>query len=207
MIELYDNLLQIVLLLLCGCIALVRVIRSRDKVWVLLVYFYASWTMGDLYWLAHLAFFGDTPDYAYVSDVSWYASYIFLYLVMDQILPAHEVRERPLLPWLGPLFTAGMAAFYMQYGQYVSNALTAILLGLLLYHAILRLRPSFPGVTARKRLIVYASLLFCFIEYATWTISCFAGTAVFDRLYLVGELLISLYMPFLLWMVGKAAAA
>ena len=80
MIERIDNGLQIAVLAICGVVALVRALRSRGKPWTLLALFYGSWFLGDVYWSVCLFFYGQTPQISVVSDLSWYAAYIFLYM-------------------------------------------------------------------------------------------------------------------------------
>ena len=80
MIERIENALQIGTLVVCAAIALYRIVKRRGEAWTLLSFFYGSWLLGDVYWLACLVFYDGTPQISAVSDLSWYASYIFLYL-------------------------------------------------------------------------------------------------------------------------------
>ena len=112
MIESFDNSLQIIVLLICASIALYKAITQRSQTWVLAFLFFGSWVLGDIYWLVCLLFYGKTPQISIVSDLSWYASYIFLYLLLYHRSAPDKESIKHLIPWLGPIFAAGMAIFF-----------------------------------------------------------------------------------------------
>ena len=85
MIERIENALQIGVLVVCAAIAVYRTVKHRGEAWMLLSFFYGSWLLGDIYWLACLVFYDGTPQISAVSDLSWYAAYIFLYLLLYYI--------------------------------------------------------------------------------------------------------------------------
>ena len=152
MIESLENTLQIAVLLLCAALSLLRAAKRRSRTWTLLFFFYGSFVLGDIYWLACLLFFDRTPQISVVSDLSWYASYLFLYLLLRQADPPERLNRAGFLPWLGPVFTAGMAVFFTQYGQPLNNLIYAALMGLLLFAALRRLtgrsrQPEGPSVS------------------------------------------------------------
>ena len=74
-----------------------------------------------------------------MADLSWYASYIFLYLLIRLVAPPHSGTRLRFLPWLAPVFTFAMAVFYMQWADYASNLIYASLMGLLMFASIRRL--------------------------------------------------------------------
>ena len=82
MIESYENTLQVIMLLVCAILAFYRALKYRSRTWTLLCYFYVCWLMADVYWLVCLLFYKHTPEISVISDLSWYASYIFLYLLL-----------------------------------------------------------------------------------------------------------------------------
>ena len=101
MIERIENALQIAVLLACVSVSLYRAAAGRSRMWTLLFFFYGSWVLGDIYWLACLIFFDQTPQISVVSDLSWYASYIFLYMLLRHAA-AHQIPGRGALHRLGP---------------------------------------------------------------------------------------------------------
>lgn len=171
MIERLENVLQIAVLLVSTNASLYKAIRTHARAWTLLAFFSGSWCLGDIYWLVCLLFYDRTPQISVVSDMSWYASYIFLYMLLREVAPPATRRETRALPWLGILFAAGMAAFYMQWGEFISNIIYAGLMGLLLFSAIRRIMDG--ALYRRQRPLSAVILIFCLLEYGLWTTSCF----------------------------------
>ena len=180
-----DNTLQIIVLLACVAVALVRALRRKSRTWTLLSLFLGSMVLGNLYWTFCLLFFKTAPQVSAVSDLSWYAAYIFLYMLLRHAAPPGPAREHRMLPWLCFLFTLGMGiwfcTFYIQWNEEqvysfilwdkaVSNLAYALLMGLLLFSAIRRLMNRKKYLTQRPLCIVI--LAFCLLEYALWTASC-----------------------------------
>ena len=192
MIERIENALQIGTLVVCAAIALYRIVKRRGEAWTLLSFFYGSWLLGDIYWLACLVFYDGTPQISAVSDLSWYASYIFLYLLLRHTAPPEKPFGAKVLPWLGPVFTAGMGVFFMLRGEIAANVAYAALMGFLLYAAIRRLM---------ERRSVYLSVLilvFCLLEYALWTASCFWNDEIVLHPYYWFDFLLTVSFPFFL---------
>ena len=192
MIERIENALQIGTLVVCAAIALYRIVKRRGEAWTLLSFFYGSWLLGDVYWLACLVFYDGTPQISAVSDLSWYASYIFLYLLLRHTAPPEKPFGAKILPWLGPVFTAGMGVFFMLRGEIAANLVYAGLMGFLLYAAIRRLM---------ERRSVYLSVLilvFCLLEYALWTASCFWNDEIVLHPYYWFDFLLTVSFPFFL---------
>lgn len=205
MIESVENALQIAVLFGCAGAAAARAYAVRSRAWTLLAFFYGSWGLGDVYWLVCLLFFGRTPQISVVSDLSWFASYIFLYMLLREAEPPVSRREKQLLPWLGPAFAAGMAAFFMQWGETLSNLIYGALMGLLLFSAIRRLLDNVPG--GEKCFLCVLILILCLLEYALWTCSCFFAGETWRNPYYWFDFLMTLCFPLFLPAVGKAVKA
>nr|MCR5282328.1 hypothetical protein [Lachnospiraceae bacterium] len=140
MIESLENAFQVLVLIICCSVCLLQAIRRRDRSLTLLFFYYGSYLMGDLYWQICLFYFGETPDVKWVSDMSWYGAFLFLYLLVkleekntfgDATIPI-KLRLEPaaLWPYLAFVFTFGMGLFYMQLGDVISNIVYAIILGM-----------------------------------------------------------------------------
>ena len=83
----------------------------------MLALFYGSWALGDIYWLVCLVFYNRTPHVSVVSDLSWYAAFAFLYMLLRHAAPPEKAKEKRFLPWIVPAFALGMAVFFMQWGN------------------------------------------------------------------------------------------
>ncbi len=209
MTETISNTVQLALTGLCAACALYRAFTTERRAWTLFALFAGLNFLGNLYWLLWLVFYGDSPPYAFIPYLSWYASYLFLALLLLQVKSPEQPRLQARTLWLVPVFAAGMFVFYVQYGDWVGNIVCAALMGLLLWQAIgglLFLRGK-RGAAAKNRFLYWAVLLFCFVEYALWTVSCFwTGDSLKDP-YFWFDLLLSLCFPILLPAVERAVDA
>lgn len=204
MIERIENALQIAVLLACVSVSLYRAAAGRSRMWTLLFFFYGSWVLGDIYWLACLIFFDQTPQISVVSDLSWYASYIFLYMLLRHAAPPETAGRKRVLPWTGVLFAVGMAAFFMQWGKIVSNLIYASLMALLLYSVISRFQDR-KKYMAQQPLCI-AVLVFCLLEYAMWTSSCFFWSEGPENPYYWFDFLLTVSFVFFLPATKKKVA-
>ena len=141
-VESLENAIQITVLLLCMILAFVRMHSVREKSWLLLMSFYGSFLLGDLYWQVCLFCLGTIPEVSIVSDLSWYASYLFLFLLLcipgkqkGSVAGIPADSKMRLIPYLAPVFTGAMAVFYMGSGKIITNIVYAALMGLLLFTA------------------------------------------------------------------------
>jgi len=86
--------------------------------------------------------------------------------------PRPAAPQRKIL-WLIPLFTLGMGAFYIQWGDWIGNITAAVLMSLLLWYTADSLFLWQKTGERGKRSLAWVILLFCAAEYAAWTSSCF----------------------------------
>lgn len=203
MIFVIENILQISVLFLCSVVAVSRALKFRSRTWTLLSFFFGSWILDDLYWLLYAWFFDEAaPSIGVLSDLNWYASYIFLYLLIRHLAPPESAKEKRLLPWLGFVFSFGMASYYMQWGNVLSNILYAMLLGMIIFTSIRRLmdRASCANVVP----LCIVSLLLCAFEYGLWTSSCIWYYGTLKNPYYWFDVLLSLTFPFFIAATGKA---
>ena len=198
MLDQLENALQFAVLFLCFIAAVPLAVRRKSRTWTLLAFYYGSWWLGDLYWLLCYLYFNTMPQISIVSDLSWYAAMIFLYMLLREVSPPEGKRR--VLPWLGPVFTAGMAVFFMRWGEYLNNLIYAALMGLLLYAAILRL------MEGRQRFLSGAILEYCLLGYGLWVSSCFWKSSVLTEPYYWFELLLTACFPVFLPAARKAGA-
>ena len=189
----------------CGCavIAFYYGVLHKDRMWVLLALFYAIFFLGDLYWMLYIVFYNNATPVFYVSDYSWYASYLFLLMLLIQIniknSKDYVFRLRPAF-LLIPAFTIGMGVFYMLRGDILSNLVAIVLMTGLIWHAVYGLTylQEHPEQGTSRRMLFIVTLLFCFSEYAMWTSSCFwMGETIFNVYYWFDILLSVSFVLFL----------
>ena len=202
--EIIEYSIQTAAMFVCAIIALVHAGRYKSRSWTLLALFYGCWVMDDTFWLLCRAFTGSSPEIGALADLNWYASIVFLYLLISRISPSENSREKRVLPWLGVAFTLGMAVFFIvQWGNIVSNLIYAGLMGLLLFASIRRL---LDGDNRKHRFILIMILVFVLLVYAMWTVSCYFYEDTYANPYYWFDLLITVSLVLLIPAVKKAVA-
>lgn len=180
MFEIIDNALQFAVVLTCGIYCGVRLMRERGDHWFLLTCFYGSYLLGLVYWLLHLIFHQHTPEYFYVSELSWLASYLFLILLLRSELTKEERRYRsPLLLGIPIIFIA-LCLFFFQWGEYLLNVIWGGMMCVFGFTALRGLlHAEKAGNVGKRKALCIASLGLFFAEYALWVASCYwEGTAL-----------------------------
>ncbi len=174
MTESVINIVQLVITGFCAAVCFVRAIISWKRTWLQLGLFYSVFFFGDLYWQLYLTFYGETPPYSFIPYLCWYSADLFLLMLVVTHCPCDWKKHAEIL-WLIPVFTAAMCVYYMTFGDYISNLIAAFLMCCLLWRSIgglayLHKKP--PGEKSARLLLVFV-VLFCVMEYAAWTASCF----------------------------------
>ena len=206
MIEAVDNLIQTMALAGCIGIAGFRLAVHRSRLWMLLLLFFISMFLGDLYWALSLLLLRRPPLFDYVSEISWFSAYLFLYLLIRETLDCEKKKVKSPVLWVGPAFAACMAVFYMQWGSVMSNITYAVAMGLILYHTssgLLLLKDSSTR-QCRRKILFLAVNIFCLIEYALWTSSCiWSGDTLANPYYWI-DFLSTVCLVFLLRATNEA---
>lgn len=206
MIESIENAIQLVTTGLCTVLAVLHAVRSRNRVWLLLALASGVYFLGDLYWQLFLLFYGMTPFYSNIPYLSWYAGYVFLVLLVLELRGPRPAVPRSRALWLIPLFTLAMAAFYLQWGDWIGNITAALLMSLLLWHTVDGLFFCQSPPERGKRRFAWVILLFCAAEYGAWTASCFwAGDTLLNPYFWFDALLSVCFLLFPR-ALGKAVA-
>lgn len=196
MLDQIDNGIQVAALLVCVVSAAWLAMRRTSRPHVLLALFYGSWLLGDIYWLVCYLCYDTMPQISVVSDMSWYASGIFLYMLLREVAPPTGARR--VLPWIGPAFAAGMAVFFMQWGEYFNNMVYAVVMGLLMFASISRLQDG------QQRFLPALVLVYCLLEYGLWVSSCFWQEPVLTEPYYWFEFMLTASFFLFLPTVGRA---
>lgn len=205
MTELLENLIQLAVTGICTGAAIHRAVSYREKIWADLALFYGLFFLGDLYWILYLLFYGDTPQYGYISDLAWYAAFVFLILLIQQV-SGLKPDLKTVVPWIGPLFALGMGIFYMQWGDIFGNILSMLIMGTLLWLVLYHL---FPGkrrgsVPGKNKSLYVMILIICLLEYILWTLSCFWMGETLANPYFWADFALTAVLPLLLMGVRKA---
>jgi len=188
MVESIDNYIQLAILGLCFGISLFKAVTKRRRSWVLVSVFYSAFFLGSLYWELFYYFRGDTPSKFYVAEFDWYVSYLFLFLFMKYQSNIKTTAKKSRIRWLVPVFAGGLSVYYMTFGQISSNIISAILMSMLGMAAV---KGLFSDDTKMKPVYI-ATLVFFFLEYAMWTVSCLIDEVSFSNPYYYIDMAVSL---------------
>jgi len=178
MIETIDNTIQLVTTAISSGIAIYYAYSSRNHIWIKLSLAIFVYFLGDLYNALYLLFYDRTPHYSVIPYIGWYASYLFLFLLLSDIEAENKITYRYKVLWLVPVFSIGNGLFYMYQSAWASITdplLHIIVMTLLMWHTIggiLHFR-KVPAYAAHKKRLYITILIICFGEYATSIVSCF----------------------------------
>ncbi len=203
LIEQIDNFIQLIALMVLLFMALYKAMTARKRIWALLCMFYGVVVLGNLYWLLYMLFYQETPYYDFVPDFCWISSLMFLILLLISVKDREWNWKRHKIFYLIPVFTVGMAVFYMQWGEYLTNIIYAFFMTVLLFCSL----AGFFATEKKtgKHSLYLISLLYCITEYALWTSSCLPWEfPVIDPYYVFDVLLTVIYILFYP-AAGKAA--
>ena len=214
MIETIENAFQLALIAVCLTLAVIYTVREKPRNGTLLVMFYGSYLLGDLYWLLYLLFYGDNPSIFYIPDLSWYAAYGFLYLILQRLSTKEERKISCPLAWLALLFTGGMGIYYIIWyidngynDGYISTVVSAILMSLLLFHSVrglvyIRTHPE----ALRRRMLYIVTVVFVVLEHALWTASCIWSEDTLANPYYWFDVMMTVNLAFFLPAFRKAVS-
>lgn len=193
MVETVDNAVQLIVLIGCLACAIVVSIRERDEGWYLLSGFYAAMAAGGLYWTLYLMLRADNPTYFYVSDISWIAGFLFLDVFVNVLVGKERPAQHRWVPWIFPVFCAGMCVFFMQWGDWITNAAMLAVFGHIGYSCLRGIMVKSPYAKFLVFPIVYTLL-----ECALWTSSCFwTGDTLANPYYWIDTLISACYIVLL----------
>ena len=175
MIERIDNFLQIVLLGICAGISLKRSLTTKTHAWAMLFLSAFIYLLADLYWQFYLKFYGETPPYSFIPYLSWYASFLFLLMLLIGIEGERRRRYHNVFLWLIPVFTLGAATFFTLRGVGILDALISVpIFTAILYRGFGTLISRFKEESFKKSRMLYILILLCLLcEYASSITSCF----------------------------------
>lgn len=176
MIENTENIIQILLTGICTVYSAYRAVLSGRREWILLGLFSGVFFLGDVYYILYLILYSSTPFESFIPYLCWYTSYYFLILLI-MFIKFEKRRWKPSATmFLIPVFTAVMCAFFIyEGGDAFSNLLTLCLMTVLLWNSVEGLKNlASDGDSQNPKGKIYVlTIVFCFLEYAMWTASCF----------------------------------
>ena len=175
MIETIDNAIQLLFTAISASIAAYYATKSRSHAWILCTLVSGSYFLGDFYWQLYLMFYGHTPHYSWIPVLGWRASAIFMLLLLTEVRGErdHSVPMKKILIII-PIFTVAMSTYYAFFDGILENLVIAIIMTVLIWNSVDCFIDIRRGNCANPRCkwLCLVILLYCAMEYTTWTISC-----------------------------------
>ena len=67
--------------------------------------------LGNAYWLGYLLVFGETPQYSYIPEMAWFASYLFLLMLLVEADRRRGMSAVVPMAWV-PVVVCGVCCVY-----------------------------------------------------------------------------------------------
>lgn len=164
---------QLVVLVVCFALALIRAQQARNAAWLEVVCFFACMLLGNVYYYGFVVVFDDFPHYSYIADLSWIAGYVFLLMLMIQC----EHERGPVAPipaaWIPVGVSAVCCAVYICVNGYpllnlADNGLVAALGFFAVRGLVAKPEEEIPPGLATSKPLHAAVLAFFVVEQALW---------------------------------------
>ena len=183
--ELIDNTFQVAVLAITAFFALITALRNRDRFSLILSLSYASFSMGTLFFLLHLAIRGYTPTEFYVSEVSWLAGWLFCLSFQIARSEGLKIKFSPI-SMAGAILISGLIMIFQLFGpSRVVSFSFALTIGILTYLSLFRLR-NHAGLPSDG-----AMLVFVLLQLTLYIVSYFITDYTKFNLYFAIDILLT----------------
>jgi len=173
---------------ICMFLSIYKAVVCKSRLWVLYGMFCGAFFLGSMWWVLYLLFFdGDNPI-SLIPYNDWNVANLFLLLLLELCLWEKRVARSERILWIIPLFVTVMCIYYMTMGKYISNIITAVMMGSVMWRAcsgLLYMKRNPSEEDARLAGICHAVMFYFFTEYALWTASCLDYDNPLRNLYYV----------------------
>ncbi|MEG2929488.1 MAG: hypothetical protein RR846_08035 [Oscillospiraceae bacterium] len=193
MIEIVDNAVQLLVTTGCAVWAGALAARRKSQAYFILACFYGTFALGVLFWLSYLVIMTYTPKIFYVSDLSWFASFLFLMLLSASLSEPQERLYKPLAPWVVAALPTAATIYFLFLGDIIGTLLWCPLLIVCTYHSAkgFLYAHSQHGEQRRRQWIYLAILFVIFTEFTLWTLSYFFKSSTIQNPYFWCDFMLS----------------
>ena len=108
-----SELIQLLVLVVCFMLALVRAVQLRSAAQIELVCFFACMLLGNVYYYGFLIVFDGYPRFSYIADLGWIAGYIFLLMLMIECEQRRGLAAPVPAAWIPVAACAACCIFYI----------------------------------------------------------------------------------------------
>lgn len=170
MIELFDNLSQLLAVVLGCALSTVQYLHSRRTPWFLLSCFYGCFGLGLIYWLLYTSLVPDASPMFYVSDIGWISCFLFLLVLQVGFAERGEHRRAGFLPWLSVALIVPLTIYYISLGDVLYNLIIGVLMIAILWLALSGLAAArrHPQQAVGKTRFHLTMIVYILLENALW---------------------------------------
>ena len=128
--EIIDNIFQVIVFSLIIVADIVCWFLHKNRLYIILALAHSCFMMGTLYFVLYLVIRGKVPQFFYVSEISWIASYLFLhsYQIVGYKGQRMKISVIPLICGIGVAIIS-MGVFTLAAGAIVYISVFQILYG------------------------------------------------------------------------------
>ncbi|MEG1459066.1 MAG: hypothetical protein RSB37_09015 [Acetivibrio sp.] len=206
MIEIVDNGIQLFITIGCALWAGILAAKRKSQSYFILACFYGTFALGLLFWLSYLVIMTYTPKIFYVSDLSWFASFLFLLLIDISFATPKERNYKPVGAWLITAIPAVTTLCFLFFGDIFGTLLWCPLLTVCTYDStrgFLYARKQ-TGEGWNRQWIHLAILFVIFTEFTLWTLSYFFKSTTIGNPYFWCDFVLSAALFLLMPAMKKA---
>lgn len=196
--ELFDNLLQIIVLAAASASAALLGFRKQNRSLLLLAFSYACFSMGTIYWVLHIAIIGDITHIFYVSEISWGAAYLF-FLSLQLLRSEHLKLRFSLRAAAGAAIVAAVVPLFCIFGpSYLVSAVFALIIGSITYLTLLRRESHLAG-----KKVDFMMLQIVVLQLTLYVVSAYLTDYTHFNLYFAVDFMLTASVVSLLPLVSQ----
>ena len=173
MVDLIENGFQLAVLAVCFAASMARAVRGRDRMWVILSFFYGCSFFSLVYWTCYLVAFGTTPRYSYAPDLGWMASYVLLVILLVEFEASRALSPPVRVAWILPAACVPACILFCTHGDILLNLADCSLMAAIGYFSTRGVVASPSSGVGKSRALHVSTLAFAVAELVLWTTSCF----------------------------------
>lgn len=204
MIEFLDNLIQVLVTMICCCFSCVYFHRSRKQAYFILAGFYGCFTFAGAYWTLYYLLFSDTPHIFYVSEIGWISGCTLLHLLQYVISDDKAHGFKTKYSWIAALVGIPLMVFYCFHGDILFSVITSGIMILISWYAAKDLVFWYRKRKFERQMFFYILMLvFVILEYCLWIAGDFWIGDTIRNPYFWFDFLLTCWRVFLLYAVKK----
>lgn len=200
--EIIDNVFQVAVFFVAAFADMVYWFYKRDRLYIILALVHGCFMMGTLYFVLHLVIRGVVPQVFYVSEISWIASYLFMYTyqIVRYRIKKMRIAKIPVICGAGVLIASLWSGIFGP--VFLSTGTFAIVAGVIVSVAVFRILYE-----KEPHGVCYCMIVCVVLEVALYVSSNFIHDYTRFNLYFLIDFVLTivnmLLLPCTVWEVSR----